>query len=474
VSRILVVEDDGSMRQFLSILLSREGHEVILADSGEEGLRRLEEQEFDLVLTDLRLGEVDGLQVLARARRLARETQVVVLTAFATTETAVSAMKAGAYDYVMKPFRVDALQEVIKKALEKRELLLENQALRRQIDRRYGVGNLIGNSPAIRKVYDLIEKVARTRSNVLVAGESGTGKELVAKAIHYNSPRGDQPLVTLNCGAIPESLIESELFGHVRGSFTGAFANKRGFFEEADNSTLFLDEIGELSLALQVKLLRVLQERKIKPVGGIKEKEVDVRLICATNRDLEEEVRQGRFREDLYYRINVIGIQIPPLRERLEDVPALAVHFIDRFARENGRPPLEITPRVLSALGRYGYPGNVRELENILERAVALSSEGVIDLELLPEAVVSSTAVSGQCLQSLEIPDEGIDLEAIVGELEQDLLLKALRRARGVRKEAARLLGITFRSIRYRLDKYGIDDAVVEPLAREPEPPGSR
>jgi len=474
VSRILVVEDDGSMRQFLSILLSREGHEVILADSGEEGLRRLEEQEFDLVLTDLRLGEVDGLQVLARARRLARETQVVVLTAFATTETAVSAMKAGAYDYVMKPFRVDALQEVIKKALEKRELLLENQALRRQIDRRYGVGNLIGNSPAIRKVYDLIEKVARTRSNVLVAGESGTGKELVAKAIHYNSPRGDQPLVTLNCGAIPESLIESELFGHVRGSFTGAFANKRGFFEEADNSTLFLDEIGELSLALQVKLLRVLQERKIKPVGGIKEKEVDVRLICATNRDLEEEVRQGRFREDLYYRINVIGIQIPPLRERLEDVPALAVHFIDRFARENGRPPLEITPRVLSALGRYGYPGNVRELENILERAVALSSEGVIDLELLPEAVVSSTAVSGQCLQSLEIPDEGIDLEAIVGELEQDLLLKALRRARGVRKEAARLLGITFRSIRYRLDKYGIDDAVVERLAREPEPPGSR
>jgi len=474
VSRILVVEDDGSMRQFLSILLSREGHEVTLADSGEEGLRRLEEQEFDLVLTDLRLGEVDGLQVLARARRLARETQVVVLTAFATTETAVSAMKAGAYDYVMKPFRVDALQEVIKKALEKRELLLENQALRRQIDRRYGVGNLIGNSPAIRKVYDLIEKVARTRSNVLVAGESGTGKELVAKAIHYNSPRGDQPLVTLNCGAIPESLIESELFGHVRGSFTGAFANKRGFFEEADNSTLFLDEIGELSLALQVKLLRVLQERKIKPVGGTKEKEVDVRLICATNRDLEEEVRQGRFREDLYYRINVIGIQIPPLRERLEDVPALAVHFIDRFARENGRPPLEITPRVLSALGRYAYPGNVRELENILERAVALSSEGVIDLELLPEAVVSSTAVSGQCLQSLEIPDEGIDLEAIVGELEQDLLLKALRRARGVRKEAARLLGITFRSIRYRLDKYGIDDAVVERLAREPEPPGPR
>ncbi len=474
MSRILVVEDDGSMRQFLSILLSREGHEVTLADSGEEGLRRLEEQEFDLVLTDLRLGEVDGLQVLARARRLARETQVVVLTAFATTETAVSAMKAGAYDYVMKPFRVDALQEVIKKALEKRELLLENQALRRQIDRRYGVGNLIGNSPAIRKVYDLIEKVARTRSNVLVAGESGTGKELVAKAIHYNSPRGDQPLVTLNCGAIPESLIESELFGHVRGSFTGAFANKRGFFEEADNSTLFLDEIGELSLALQVKLLRVLQERKIKPVGGTKEKEVDVRLICATNRDLEEEVRQGRFREDLYYRINVIGIQIPPLRERLEDVPALAVHFIDRFARENGRPPLEITPRVLSALGRYAYPGNVRELENILERAVALSSEGVIDLELLPEAVVSSTAVSGQCLQSLEIPDEGIDLEAIVGELEQDLLLKALRRARGVRKEAARLLGITFRSIRYRLDKYGIDDAVVERLAREPEPPGPR
>jgi len=474
VSRILVVEDDGSMRQFLSILLSREGHEVILADSGEEGLRRLEEQEFDLVLTDLRLGEVDGLQVLARARRLARETQVVVLTAFATTETAVSAMKAGAYDYVMKPFRVDALQEVIKKALEKRELLLENQALRRQLDRRYGVGNLIGNSPAIRKVYDLIEKGARTRRNVLGAGESGPGKERVAKAIHYNSPRGDQPLVTLNCGAIPESLIESELFGHVRGSFTGAFANKRGFFEEADNSTLFLDEIGELSLALQVKLLRVLQERKIKPVGGIKEKEVDVRLICATNRDLEEEVRQGRFREDLYYRINVIGIQIPPLRERLEDVPALAVHFIDRFPRENGRPPLEITPRVLSALGRYGYPGNVRELENILERAVALSSEGVIDLELLPEAVVSSTAVSGQCLQSLEIPDEGIDLEAIVGELEQDLLLKALRRARGVRKEAARLLGITFRSIRYRLDKYGIDDAVVERLAREPEPPGSR
>ncbi|MBM4320517.1 MAG: sigma-54-dependent Fis family transcriptional regulator [Deltaproteobacteria bacterium] len=469
MSRILVVEDEASMRQFLQILLTRNGHIVALAGSGEEALEALAEQEFDLVLTDLKLGGVDGLQVLQRTKAIAAETQVIVLTAYATTETAVQAMKAGAYDYVMKPFRVDALEEIVKKALEKRDLIVENMALRRQIHKRYGVGNLIGSSPAIRKVYDLIDRVARTRSNVLIVGESGTGKELVAKAIHYNSGRADQPLVTLNCGAIPENLIESELFGHVRGSFTGAVANRRGFFDEADNSTLFLDEIGELSPTLQVKLLRVLQERKIKPVGGTREKNVDVRLICATNRELEEEVRLGRFREDLYYRINVIQIRLPPLRERKEDIPALTVHFVDHFCRENGRQVMEISSRALAALCSYGFPGNVRELENIVERAVALSTGGSLDLELLPAAVTSACSPAGLPLQALEIPEEGIDLERIVGELERDLLVKALRKTRGVRKDAAELLGITFRSIRYRLDKFGLDDEAVERIARESE-----
>ena len=467
MSQILVVEDEASMRQFLQILLKREKHEVTLASSGEDALNLVSEQEFDLVLTDLRMGAVGGLDVLQRTKDLAPETQVVVMTAYASTETAIQAMKEGAYDYVTKPFQVDALRETVRKALEKRALLVENMALRRQVKGSYAASNLIGRSPAFQKVFDLIEKVAPTRSNILILGESGTGKELVAQAIHYRSQRSERAMVALNCGAIPANLIESELFGHVKGSFTGAVATKRGYFELASTSTLFLDEIGELPVALQVKLLRVLQERRIKPLGAAKEKSVDVRLICATNRDLEAEVRAGGFREDLYYRINVIQIRIPPLRERTEDIPALATYFIERYCRENGRAPLQITQRALEALVHYRYPGNVRELENIMERAVALAGRGPLDVDLLPEEVVGRRRGGAPSMAVPHIPDEGVDLDAIVGELERDLLVKALRRSAGVRKEAARLLGITFRSIRYRLDKYGIDEVEVERIAQQ-------
>jgi len=464
VSQILVVEDEVSMRQFLQILLKRDGHDVTLASSGEEALQLVSHQEFDLVLTDLRMGAVGGLDVLQKTKDLAPETQVVVMTAYASTETAIQAMKEGAYDYVTKPFQVDALKETVRKALEKRALLVENLALRRQVKGALASRNLIGASPAFRKVFELIEKVAPTRSNILILGESGTGKELVARAIHERSQRGERAMVALNCGAIPANLIESELFGHVKGSFTGAVSSKRGYFELASTSTLFLDEIGELPMALQVKLLRVLQERRIKPLGASKDKPVDVRLICATNRDLDAEVKANRFREDLYYRINVIQIRIPALRERVEDIPALATYFIERYCRENGRAPLHITQRALDALVRYDYPGNVRELENIVERAVALAGRGPLDVDLLPEEVVGRRRQRPSS-SAPEIPEEGLDLDTIVGELERELLVQALRRTKGVRKEAARLLGITFRSIRYRLDKYGIDEAEVERIA---------
>ncbi len=454
------------MRQFLKIMLAREGYDVTLASSGEEALELLAAQEFDLVLTDLRMGDVGGMEVLSQAKKVHPETQVVVMTAYASTETAIQAMKEGAYDYVMKPFKNDELKELVKRALEKRRLLVDNMELRRQIHSRYGMENVVGNSAAMARVYDMVRRVAPTRSNILILGESGTGKELVARAIHYNSPRAGRPMISVNCGAIPESLIESELFGHVKGAFTGAVSSHKGYFEEADGSTLFLDEIGELSMAMQVKLLRVLQERKVKPVGGSRERPVDVRLICATNRNLEEEVKAERFRGDLYYRINVIQIRIPPLRERPEDIPLLAVHFVERFCRDNGREPMVITRRALDALSRYPFPGNVRELENIMERAVTLATGRTIDVDLLPEPLAAYGAAAPHSTTSpaseVSLPEGGLDLDRHMETVERDLIVQALRRAGGVRKEAARLLNISFRSMRYRLDKYGIDDDEIE------------
>ena len=463
--RILVVDDERSMREMLKILLEEGGYEVRVADSGEQAFVMLGGDEFDLVLTDLKMDQVDGLDVVKRVKDTAPDTQVVVMTAFATTETAIEAMRRGAYDYVMKPFTVDALKVVIGKALEKRALLQDNVSLRAELADRYSFGRLIGKSPAMAQVYDLIRKVAPTRTNVLLHGESGTGKELVARALHYNSPRNGKPFFVINCGAIPEALMESELFGHEQGAFTGAVRSKQGLFEAADGSTILLDEIGELPAPLQVKLLRVLQEKHVKRVGGLRETPVDVRVIAATNRRLEDEVQAGNFREDLFYRLNVIQIRLPPLRSRREDVPMLAAHFLQQCTAEMGKAVPGFSREAMQALLVHPFPGNVRELANLVERAVTLAEPGQeIGMSLLPSerGPVGPARADGPAL--MELPPEGVDMERLVGDLERRLLLEALRRSGGVRKEAAKLLKISFRSIRYRLDKYGIDDGTIARL----------
>lgn len=444
------------MREFLEIMLRKEGYGVACAPNGKEALNKLEARAYDLVLTDIRMPGADGMEVLNRAKELNPGTIVIMITAYGSTESAVEAMKRGAYDYITKPFQVDEIKLIIRKALEKKALEEENILLRRELKSKYQFGNLVGSSPEILKVYDLIQRVKDTKANILISGESGTGKELAAKAIHYNSPRKDKPFVTINCSAIPETLMESELFGHTKGAFTGAVSNKMGLFESANGGAVFLDEIGELSPSLQVKLLRVIQDRTFRRVGGTEDVEVDVRIICATNKKLEEEVRQGGFREDLFYRLNVIQIQIPPLRERREDIPVLARHFLDKYSRELGREIKKISEEAMECLLKYSYPGNVRELENIVERAVALESRNIILPESLSPVIFeepSEFAFQGE----LELPPGGLDLEEVVGGIEKGLLLKALKNARGVKKEAARLLKISFRSLRYRLEKYGLE-----------------
>ncbi|GMV38553.1 MAG: sigma-54-dependent Fis family transcriptional regulator [Myxococcales bacterium] len=465
MQQILIVDDEASMREFLEILLQKEGYAVQTANSAEDAFARIDASEFDLVLTDLKMPRGSGIDVLERVKASWPDTQVVLMTAYSTIETAIEALKKGAYDYVSKPFKLDELKVIIDKALDKRRLVVENERLRDALRERYSFGNIIGRSERIRQVFDLVERVARTRTSVLITGESGTGKELVAKALHYNSLRKDHPFVVINCGAIPENLMESELFGHVKGSFTGAIAHKKGLFEIAHGGTLFLDEVGELTLPLQVKLLRVLQERRIKPVGGVQESDVDVRIIAATNKELEEEIRTGRFREDLFYRLNVIQVRMPPLRERREDVPLIAAHFLQRFCDEMGKSILHIAPDALDALASYHFPGNVRELENIIERAVTFEMSDVLTIQSLPRSVAQQRESLPSLGADMEIPDEGCDLERMLADIEREFLMKALARTGGVKTDAARLLGISFRSIRYKLDKYNITDGDLERLA---------
>ena len=454
MASILVVDDERSMRELLEILLRQAGHEVSAASDVDGALARLGDGEFDLVVTDLRLGAGSGLDVLRAAKASAPATEVVMVTAFATTENAVQAMKLGAYDYVLKPFKVDELKLVVEKALERRRLVAENRALRHRVGPSLDTPDLIGRSPAMDEVRQLVEKVARARTTILVTGESGTGKEVVARAIHERGSAG-RPFVAVNCGAIPEGLIESELFGHEKGSFTGATGTRQGIFEVAGTGTLFLDEIGELPPPLQVKLLRALQERRIRRVGGSADIAFAARIVAATNRDLASEVAAGRFREDLFYRLNVIQIRIPSLRERREDVPLLLEHFLERFAEEAGRPVARLSPDASRLLDAYDYPGNVRELANIVERAVTLSDGDVVEAGALPPAVRGAVAALGAEVAAL--PDGGLDLQAHLDAIERRLLEQALQRAGGVKTEAARLLSLTFRSLRYRLAKYGID-----------------
>jgi two-component system response regulator PilR (NtrC family) len=459
MAAILVVDDEASMREFLEILLGKQGHRVSTAAGLDSAVARMGEGGVDLVVTDLRLGADSGMDVLRRVKELSPATEVVVVTAYATTENAVQAMKLGAYDYVLKPFKVDELRLVVEKALEHRSLVQENRVLRHRVGKpRLVVPEIIGQSAATAEVRSLVEKVAPTRTTVLITGESGVGKEVVARAIHDRSDRRDQPFVAINCGAIPEGLIESELFGHQKGSFTGAVDAKPGLFEVAGSGTLFLDEVAELPLSLQVKLLRALQERRVRRVGGTADIAFSARIIAATNRDLQVEIANGRFREDLYYRLNVIQLRVPPLRARREDIPLFLAEFLARCAVEAGRVELRLDPETERRLCEYDYPGNVRELANIVERAVTLSDGPVIRVADLPPALRAAPGGTAAPAPTAELPDAGMDLQAHLDSIERRFLEQALARAGGVKTEAARLLSLTFRSLRYRLAKFGIGE----------------
>jgi two-component system response regulator PilR (NtrC family) len=455
--RALVVDDEPGLRSMLEILLGREGYAVTTAPSYAVALEAITQapQPFPVILTDLVMPEGSGLDVLAAAKQRSSATEVILLTAHNSVENAIAAMSAGAFNFVTKPFEPAALAALVRKAVERHALVEENSRLRAQMEKSAPAPLLVGKSRAMCAVLDMISRVAPMRTTVLITGESGTGKECVARAIHQRSDRAHKPCLVVNCGALPEALMESELFGHEKGAFTGATGKHTGIFREAEGGTVMLDEVGELSLPLQVKLLRVLQERKVKPVGSSQEIPIDVRVLAATNRDVEAEVAEGRFRQDLYYRLNVIRVELPPLRSRAEDIPALTERFVQRFAKEMGKDVRGLTADALRALERYNFPGNVRELENVIERAVALAGSRAIGLGDLPREVSGMAANTGPSLISL--PEEGCNLDEVMGEVERRLMLEALERTGGVRKAAAQLLGITFRSLRYRLEKHHLD-----------------
>jgi two-component system response regulator PilR (NtrC family) len=457
VASVLVVDDEQSMREFLTIFLTKDGHDVTANASVKEAIQTLGEREFELVISDLRMPDGSGLDVLRNVKERKQEAQVIIVTAYATMENAVEAMRLGAYDYQLKPFKLNEIRLVVQNALEKGALIRENRALKQQLSARKGA--LVGKSAPMQRVYELVDKVAKAKTNVIVTGESGTGKELVARAIHNASERAKGAFIAVNCGAIPEALVESELFGYKRGAFTGAVTDKAGLFEAAEGGTLFLDEIGELPQSMQVKLLRALQERVIKRVGAPEEKKIDVRVIAATHRELAEEVKGGRFREDLFYRLNVISIRLPPLRERKEDIALLAAHFVQKFAVEQKKEVSGFSPEALRLLLDYRFSGNVRELENIVERAITLSDGGVMDASVLP-AEVTHVAEASQA--SIRIDGDNFSLEKTLDSIERRLLEEALEKTGGRKKKAATLLGLTFRSLRYRLEKHGMSGGADE------------
>jgi two-component system response regulator PilR (NtrC family) len=454
--KLLVVDDEPNLRQMLEILFRREGYGVVSAPGVNSALESIRQspQPFPVVLTDLAMPDGSGLDVLAAAKTRSPATEVILITAHSTVENAIQALRLGAYDFVTKPFDPAELAALVGKALEKQALYVENQRLRAQVSKLQG-SDIVGRSKVMHEMLDMIDRIAPTRTTVLITGESGTGKERVARAIHDRSDRAGEPFMVVNCGALPEALMESELFGHEKGAFTGASTRHRGLFREADGGTLLLDEVGELAASLQVKLLRVLQERAVRPVGAAQESPIDVRVLAATNRDVESDVASGRFRQDLYYRLNVIRLRLPPLRERKEDIPLFTERFIRRYAAEMGKEITGFTADGMRALERYGFPGNVRELENVIERAVALAGSRVIGLGDLPPEV--SGAVGAPSPALLMLPDQGCQLDDVVNEVERRLLLEALERAGGVRTAAARLLGISFRSLRYRLQKHSLE-----------------
>lgn len=455
MARILVVDDDGGLRDFLEIMLTEEGHKVeTFADAGT-ALARCKKEAFDLAITDLKMPKMDGIEFLKKLKEIRPETMAILITAFASRDTALQALQEGAFDYVEKDFDIDKLKGIISNALEKKGILREEALFMKEVAQSVSFGNMIGKSKDMLKVYSIIRKVAATKTNVLILGESGTGKELVAKAIHNTSSRRDKPFVVINCGGIPETLLESELFGHMRGAFTGANTDKPGLFELAQSGTIFLDEVSELPSVLQVKLLRAVQEKSFRRVGGQVDIIVDVRIIAATNRDLKEKVAAGSFREDLYYRLNVIPIVLPSLRERKDDIPILTRFFIDKYAREFGKDIKTISAYAMELLLEYPFPGNVRELENIIERSIALETSNII----LPESlIISPEPLNRRLPEEVEVTEEGIDLNEEVARYERLLIEKALRTTNGSKTKAARILHVSYDSLNYRIEKLGIKD----------------
>jgi two-component system response regulator PilR (NtrC family) len=453
-SKILIVDDDQSLREFLEILLAKEGYDVYSKSSGEKALQLLNKEDISLVITDVRMPGIDGMSLLKQIKNKYPDIPVILITAFASLDTAMLAMKEGAWDYLAKPFRIEEIREVVSKAIKARA---NTHCMdRSNADEICQLDNMLAKSPTMLKIFQLIPRIASSPSSVLITGESGTGKELVARAIHNIGVRKDKPFVVINCGGIPENLLESELFGHSKGAFTGADREKEGLFATASQGTVFLDEIGELPMTLQIKLLRAVQQKSFTSLGSTKEVKVDVRILAATNRNLEKEVIEGRFREDLYYRLNVIQIHMPPLRERPEDIPLLVQYFLDKYSRQQNKTVQGISTFAMEALRKYSFPGNVRELENIIERSVALASSNLLLPESLFLAEFKRQKTKESCKFSYEphLGPDGLDLDQYLNHIEKTLLKKALERANGAKTEAAKILGLNLRSFRYRLSKY--------------------
>lgn len=449
-SKILVVEDEKNMREILSILLEEEGYEVVTAPNGAVGIEQIKNDIYDLIITDIKMPGYNGFDVLKVAREVSPESLVIMITAFGTTESAVEAMKLGAYDYIHKPFKIDEIRLVVKNALEKKRLRSEVSILREKIKTTFELGNIFYRNSKIQELLRILPKIAESNSNVLITGESGTGKEFFATALHNLSPRKENNFVAINCASLPEGLLESELFGHMKGAFTGAVSNKQGLFEIANRGTLFLDEIGDMPLSLQAKLLRVIENGTFRRVGGTEDIKVDVRIIAATNKNLQDEIGSGRFREDLFYRLNVIPIHLPPLRERREDIPLLIDYFLKKFSKT----PKKVSPGAMKVLMNCPWKGNIRELENAIERIVLMTDQEEITVSDIPEDIISLPT------ESTALPmltENGVELDRIIEEIEKRYIREALRLSKGNKTEAAKLLNITFRSLRHRLYKYGIN-----------------
>jgi two-component system response regulator PilR (NtrC family) len=449
---LLIVDDEVSLRDFLTIVFEEDGCRVETAATLADGRAAIQKNEPDLVLCDLMLPDGSGLDLLREAKAQNPLIAVIMITAHTSTKSAVEALKAGAFDYIAKPFDIDELKIIVRNAVERKELENENIHLRSALEERFTFANIIGRSTRMQEIFSIVQRIAPTMSTVLISGESGTGKELIARAIHYNSGRRGK-FVSINCGALPETLLESELFGHERGAFTGAIREKRGLFHEADRGTIFLDEIGETSTAMQIKLLRVLQDRVVRRVGSNTETQVDVRVIAATNQDLSDSIKNGTFREDLFYRINVIPIALPPLRQRKEDIPLLAEHFIAKFCANLGVPQKKISTDAMRALEKYHWPGNVRELENVIERMIALERSDVLTTKALPEAILLGGSMPDV---TFDLPPDGISLQDHLEAIGKIFMLKALERSGGVQTQAAELLRMSFRSFRYYAKKYDL------------------